>query len=58
MGQRNADWIERVHDGSIVSEAFKLGSMNALGLGLLFMTLSGAWLYFGPRRIRARRRAR
>ena len=58
VGQRNADWIERIHDGSIVSEAFKLASMNVLGLGLLVMTASGAWLYFGPRRIRAQRRAR
>ena len=58
VGQRNADWIERLHDGSIVSEAFKLASMNVLGIGLLLMTASGAWLYFGPRRIRAKRRAR
>ena len=58
VGRRNADWIERIHDGSIVSEAFKLASMNVLGIGLVVMTASGAWLYFGPRRLRARRRAR
>lgn len=57
VAQRNADWIERIHDGSIVSEAFKVLSMNVLGVGLAVMVVTGAWLYFGPRRIRARRRA-
>ena len=56
VGQRNADWIERIHDGSIVSDGFKLASMNALGIGLVVMTATGAWLWYGPRRMRARRR--
>ena len=58
VGRRNADWIERIHDGSIVSEGFKLASMNALGVGLAALTATGAWLYWGPRRMRARRRRR
>lgn len=57
VGQRNADWIERIHDGSFVSQGFKLASMNVLGFGLVTLGLSGAWLYFGPRRIRAHKRA-
>ncbi len=52
VARRNADWIERIHDGSIVSEAFKLASMNVLGLGLIILVVSGLWLYFGPKRIR------
>ena len=56
VGKRNADWIERIHDGSIVSQGFKLASMNVLGIGLLVMTATGAWLWYGPRRMRARRR--
>ncbi len=56
LGQRNADWIERIHDGSIVSEAFKLGSMNVLGFGLLLMLASGLWLWYGPKRIRNKKR--
>lgn len=55
IGRRNADWIERLHDGSIVSEGFKLVSMSGLGLGLLAMTGTGLWLYYGPRRYRALR---
>lgn len=57
VGRRNADWIERLHDGSIVSEGFKLASMNGLGLGLVAMIGTGAWLYYGPRRYRAWRAA-
>jgi len=56
VGQRNADWIERIHDGSIISEYFKLVSMNMVGFGLLIMTLTGLWLYYGPKRYRAYRR--
>ena len=55
VGRRHADWIEHLHDGSIVSEGFKLVSMNALGWGLLAMTATGIWLYWGPRRYRAAR---
>jgi uncharacterized iron-regulated membrane protein len=52
VAQRNADWIERLHDGSIVSEPFKLVTMNALGLGLLLIIAGGFWLWLGPRLIR------
>jgi len=52
IARRHSDWIEQVHDGSIVSDLFKLVSMNSLGLGLLILTGSGIWLWFGPRRIR------
>ena len=55
VGRRRADWVERLHDGSIVSEGFKLASMSGLGVGLLVLTASGLWLYLGPRRYRARR---
>ena len=52
IARRHSDWIEQVHDGSIISDAFKLASMHMLGLGLLVLTLSGFWLWFGPRKIR------
>lgn len=51
--RRHSDWIEQLHDGSIISDGFKLVSMNTLGFGLLFMTITGIWLWYGPRRIRA-----
>jgi uncharacterized iron-regulated membrane protein len=56
VGNRTADWIERIHDGSIVSDLFKLISMNLLSFGVFIMTITGLWLYFGPKRYRAQRR--
>ncbi|KYG83532.1 PepSY domain-containing protein [Roseivirga echinicomitans] len=52
VAKRNSDWIEQIHDGSIISELFKLISMNVLGLGLLILSISGIWLWYGPRKIR------
>ncbi|MCI5081969.1 MAG: PepSY domain-containing protein [Saprospiraceae bacterium] len=49
VARRHSDWIEAIHDGSIVSELFKLFSMNILGFGLLIMTLTGLWLWYGPK---------
>ena len=52
VAKRNSDWIEQIHDGSIISELFKLISMNFLGFGLLLLLLSGLWLWYGPKKIR------
>jgi len=53
IARRHSDWIEALHDGSIISEGFKLISMNVLGFGLLFLMVTGLWLWYGPRRIRS-----
>ncbi len=53
-GRRHADWIEALHDGSIVSQPFKLVYSTVLGLALLVFTVSGFWLWYGPRRLRRR----
>ncbi len=58
VGRRHADWIEHVHDGSIVSEVFKLLSMNVLGWGALLLAGTGLWLWWGPRRYRRMKRRR
>lgn len=52
IARRHSDWIEALHDGSIISDGFKLLSMNVLGLGLLVMLVTGLWLYYGPKRYR------
>lgn len=52
VAKRHSDWIEQLHDGSIISEIFKLISMNVLGIGLLILILSGYWLWYGPKKIR------
>ena len=54
--RRHSDWIESLHDGSIVSDGFKLLSMNVLGWGAMILIFTGGWLYFGPRIYRHRKR--
>jgi len=56
IDKRYSDFIEQLHDGSIISDAFKLVSMNVLGIGLSVMIITGIWLWYGPKRIRARKR--
>jgi uncharacterized iron-regulated membrane protein len=52
VARRHSDWIEKVHDGSIISDMFKLVSMNVLGLGLLILSFTGFFLWFYPKKIR------
>ncbi|GGG21499.1 hypothetical protein GCM10011323_26780 [Pontibacter amylolyticus] len=52
VARRHSDWIEKIHDGSIISDLFKLISMNVLGLGLLILSVTGFFLWFYPRQIR------
>ena len=58
IARRHSDWIEHLHDGSIISDGFKLVSMNTLGLGLLILMGSGLWLWYGPKQVRKMRRKR
>jgi uncharacterized iron-regulated membrane protein len=46
VAKRNVDWIERLHDGSIVADWFKNVSMTLLSIGLLFMTITGMWIWW------------
>ena len=52
IAKRNSDWIEALHDGSIVSDGFKLISMNVLGIGLILLISTGFFLWYGPKRLR------
>ncbi len=52
VDKRYSDIIEKIHDGSIISDGVKLITMNGLGIALLFMSFSGFWLWFGPKRIK------
>lgn len=58
--QRRADYIEKIHDGSLVdhylhiaSGTFKLIYTTIMGLALLLFTITGFWLWYGPKRMRA-----
>lgn len=57
--RRRSDFIEKIHDGSLL-DAY-LGTSNGLiklvytslmGLALLTFTITGFWLWYGPKRMR------
>jgi uncharacterized iron-regulated membrane protein len=57
--QRRADFIEHLHDGSYVDRLlntpgglFKLLYTTVMGLALLVFTITGFWLWYGPKRMR------
>jgi len=50
--RRHSDWIEHIHDGSIVGDLFKLTYTNFIGWGLLILAISGVWLWYGPKLVR------
>lgn len=59
IGQRYADLIEHIHDGSIIDDwfgikngVFKLIYTTVTGLALLLFTITGFWLWYGPKRMR------
>jgi len=54
--RRNADIIEQIHDGSMVDKYlgikdgwFKLFYTTVMGLGLITFTVTGFWLWYGPK---------
>lgn len=59
---RRSDWLEQVHDGSILDQYFhlekgyiKLIYTSLMGLSLLTFSLTGFWLWFGPKWMRKMR---
>lgn len=58
IGQRRSDFFENVHDGSIIdrylgtSGTIKLIYTTIMGISLLMFTITGFWLWYGPKRIR------
>lgn len=61
--RRRADLIENIHDGTIVDYLtgtsdgqFKLAYTSVMGVALLTFTITGFWLWYGPKQFRARNR--
>lgn len=59
VNKRTSDIIEQIHDGSILDFAFstgngqiKLGYTTITGLSLIFLTITGFFLWLNPIRIR------
>ena len=58
LEKRRSDFIENIHDGTIFDKLFgthktfiKLIYSSLMGLALLILTISGLWLWLGPKRI-------
>ncbi|WP_026951511.1 PepSY-associated TM helix domain-containing protein [Algoriphagus mannitolivorans] len=55
---RHSDWIEKVHDGSIIDfyttgdEGAKLTYSTFISIGLIFLAVSGFYLWYYPKLIR------
>jgi len=55
---RHSDWIEKVHDGSIIDfywtgeEGAKLTYSTLTSIGLIFLAFSGFFLWYSPKVIR------
>lgn len=58
IAQRKSDLIENIHDGSILDTffdtdgIFKLIYTTIMGTSLLLFTITGFWLWLGPKRMR------
>jgi uncharacterized iron-regulated membrane protein len=64
MSVRYSDLIENIHDGTIFdrllgirSGLFKVGYTSLMGIALLTFTLTGFWLWYGPKRMRRSKRS-
>jgi hypothetical protein len=63
INQRRSDFVEDIHDGSFLDyyfktegEPFKLIYTSIMGVALFFFTLTGFWLWIGPKVIRNKKR--
>jgi hypothetical protein len=62
--KRNSDLIEDIHDGSILDRLFETGEKSMLGyttimgVSLFMLTLTGFWLWYGPKRLRKMKKER
>jgi hypothetical protein len=58
-GLRRADFLENLHDGSILDKYmgsnnsyFKLIYTSLIGLALITFTITGFWLWYAPKRVK------
>ena len=61
--KRKSDFIEQIHDGSILDRLFgtsndqiKLSYTVIMGTSLFMLVVSGFWLWYGPKRLRKSRK--
>lgn len=59
IDKRRSDFVENIHDGSILDRYFKTSGgpikliyTSIMGLALLLFTITGFWLWYGPKKMR------
>lgn len=62
IGKRRSDLIENLHDGSFFDDQLgtkgkpiKLVYTTVLGLALILFTVTGFWLWYGPKRLKKKK---
>ncbi|GGK36984.1 hypothetical protein GCM10007963_01320 [Lutibacter litoralis] len=62
IGKRHSDFIEDLHDGTILdtwfntsAKPFRVIYTSIMGLALLLFTITGFWLWYGPKRLKKHR---
>lgn len=60
--KRYSDLLENIHDGSILDDYFKTSNNqikvfynSVMGISLLIFTLTGFWLWYGPKQMKKRK---
>ena len=63
IGKRHSDFIEDLHDGTILDtwfntskKPFRVIYTSIMGLALLLFTITGFWLWYGPKRLKKSRK--
>lgn len=62
--KRRSDFIEDIHDGTILDKVFgtdeqsMLGYTTIMGSSLFMLTATGFWLWYGPKRLRKAKRSK
>jgi len=63
IGKRHSDFIEDLHDGTILdtwfntsTKPFRVFYTSIMGLALLLFTITGFWLWYGPKRLKKSRK--
>jgi len=59
LGKRHSDFIENIHDGTLLDSYFNTSSKqikviytSVMGSALLLFTITGFWLWYGPKRMK------
>lgn len=59
IGKRHSDFIENLHDGTVLDnwfntsiKPFRVIYNSIMGLALLLFTITGFWLWYGPKKLK------